>query len=54
VRVLAAAAGGASILFDDGLSEAEVVARIKRISVIDTAAEDAAIDAAVARKPPRP
>lgn len=54
VRLIGAGATAAAVGLDQGLTDDEVVARIHRVHRLDVAADDAAIDAELARKPPRP
>lgn len=49
-RVLSAAAGALSVLFDEGLDEAQAIAAIHRVTRIDTRAVDAAADARIAAR----
>lgn len=50
-RILSAAAGAASVAVAGGQTEAQVVASIRRVTAIDVAGQDAAIDARLASLP---
>lgn len=50
LRLLSAAAGASSVAFDDGKTEAEVVASIRRIDRIDTATQDATAEERIRRR----